>query len=345
MKNLYLGLMAFFVKAGPKIFTVFSKILKTVKVAKVGLAGASLVTYSYMFTWQFAAMICVMLFVHESGHIWAMKRCGLKTKGIYFIPFFGAAAVSSEAFPSRASETYIALMGPLWGFGISLGTALLYYFSENALFAAGAGWMATCNLFNLLPIMPLDGGRVLNSVAFSIHSALGKFLLIQGMILLFLIGDAIGFGLFMFLLVIGGIELLMGWGWRHRRKKELAKTVLYVKNILQATDEGINEVVKYLEAHEPDIEYVRKLEESGKIRTCSSSCGISYVYGEFVLTQLYIARGKILQYCGHEKPTMNNPQIAYSVLSYIGIGAILWLLVKWTEHVPEVSAAMEILKG
>lgn len=87
------GLVALVIKVGPKMVGVLAKLAKGLKVGKVGLVGISLASYAYMFTWEFAAMIMLMLFVHESGHIWAMKRCGIKTKGIYFLPFVGGVAV------------------------------------------------------------------------------------------------------------------------------------------------------------------------------------------------------------------------------------------------------------
>ena len=116
MKKFRAGLFTLAGKLGAKVVQVLAKLVKGLKVGKVGLAGASLASYAYMFTWEFAAMIIFMLFVHESGHIWAMKRCGVKTKGIYFLPFVGGVAVADEEFPSRGAEVFIAIMGPIWGF-------------------------------------------------------------------------------------------------------------------------------------------------------------------------------------------------------------------------------------
>lgn len=337
MRNFYLGLIAFFAKAGPKIFSVLAKILKTVKLGKAGLAGASLVTYAHMFTWEFALMICAMLFVHESGHIWAMRQYGLKTKGIYFIPFVGAAAVSSDEFPSRGAEVYIALMGPLWGFAISVVTALVYYFSGNLLFAAGAGWMATCNLLNLLPINPLDGGRVLKSIAFSLHSSVGIIFLIIGMIIGLSLGMYAGFGLFVFLLFIGGLELLMEWGREYSHKKNLKKFLSDVQETLCASDADMNDIVDYVKAHDADDEYVKKLTQEKKIQ--------KFAYTSVARASLGYAREAILEYRKGKKPSMTLLEIGYSTLAYGAVAGILWLLIRWTEHVPEVSAAMEILKG
>lgn len=203
------GVFALTIKVGPKIVTVLAKLAKGLKVGKVGLAGASLASYAYMFTWEFAAMIMFMLLVHESGHIWAMKRYGMKTKGIYFLPFIGGAAVTDEEFPSRGVEVFIAIMGPIWGFALALLTGLVYVATGNPLFAAAASWMAMVNLFNLLPINPLDGGRIMKSIAYSVHSRVGLVFLIIGILASGFLAFKVGFGLFVFLFIFGGFELVL----------------------------------------------------------------------------------------------------------------------------------------
>jgi len=93
------GILALFIKLGPKLLTLLAKMGKVFKVGKAALFVASFASYAYMFTWQFAAVLMFSLFVHESGHVWAMKRYGLKVKGIYFLPFIGGAAVTESEFP------------------------------------------------------------------------------------------------------------------------------------------------------------------------------------------------------------------------------------------------------
>jgi hypothetical protein len=105
---------------GSKCWSLTAKLVKTLKMVKMGLAGASLASYAYLFSWQFAAVIMAMLFIHESGHIWAMKRCGIPTKGIFFIPFLGGAAVATDTFGSRCNECYTSIWGPIWGGFFSL---------------------------------------------------------------------------------------------------------------------------------------------------------------------------------------------------------------------------------
>lgn len=205
MSRITAGIISLVAKIGPKLLAI---VIKLAKVGKFGLAIGSMVAYTYLFSWKFAIIIMASLFWHESGHLWAMKRCGLKTKGIYFIPLLGAAAVTEDMFKSRRDEVYIAAMGPIWGFILAIGTAGVYFFTRNPFFAAVAGWMAMLNLFNLLPINPLDGGRIMKSITFSINSTLGLAFLTVGIVIsmIFIVWARIF--LFLLLLVVGYTELL-----------------------------------------------------------------------------------------------------------------------------------------
>jgi Zn-dependent protease len=147
-----------------------------VKAGKLVLALASFAAYAFLFTWQFAVIIVGMLVIHEGGHLRCMKHYGMKTRGIYLIPLVGAAAVAEDNFPSRRAEATIALAGPLTGAVLAAGT-------RNGGFAAAAAWMALINLFNLLPVVPLDGGRVVKSITCSIGSRTGLAAIIAGMLL------------------------------------------------------------------------------------------------------------------------------------------------------------------
>ena len=176
--KLLLGLLA---KFGGKLLAIVIKLVKALKMGKVALAGLSFAAYASIFTWRFAFLLMGSIAFHELGHIWAMHRCGMKTRGIYFIPLFGAAAVSEEEFPSREVESFVALAGPVWGMSLALATAGIYLATQSPVYAATAGWMAMINLFNLLPINPLDGGRVAKSIFFSIHRDAGRIFGILGL--------------------------------------------------------------------------------------------------------------------------------------------------------------------
>jgi Zn-dependent protease len=179
-----------------------------VKAGKLLLALASFAAYTFLFTWQFAVIILGMLVIHEYGHLRCMKHYGMRTRGIYLIPFFGAAAVAGDDFPSRRAEATIALAGPLTGAVLAGGTGLLYFATRNGAFAAAAAWMALVNLFNLLPVVPLDGGRVVKSIACSIGSRAGLVAVIAGMLLGAVLALAADLWIFVILIPLGLLDYL-----------------------------------------------------------------------------------------------------------------------------------------
>ncbi|MGH1351370.1 MAG: site-2 protease family protein [Methyloligellaceae bacterium] len=141
--------------------------LKLLKSGKILLAALTLGAYSYVFTWQFALAIMWAIGVHEMGHVWAMRRTGMKTPGFYFIPFLGGAAIGDRA-TSEWQDVYITGMGPTWGILSAIPPIILFLFTGAPIWAVIIGGIALVNLFNLLPIYPLDGGRLMNSVFASV---------------------------------------------------------------------------------------------------------------------------------------------------------------------------------
>jgi Zn-dependent protease len=120
----------------------------------------SIATYALFWGWPFAVGFVVLIFLHEMGHYVAARQRGLDVGAPTFIPFVGA-WVELKKLPHNAeTEAYVGLAGPVAGTAASL---LCYevgrYLDSQLLIALSyAGFML--NLFNLLPLAPLDGGRV-----------------------------------------------------------------------------------------------------------------------------------------------------------------------------------------
>jgi Zn-dependent protease len=198
--------------------------LVVVKAGKLLLALASFAAYAFLFTWQFAAIILGMLVIHEYGHLRCMKHYGMKTRGIYLIPLIGAAAVTEESFPSRRVEAVTAMAGPLTGAALAAGTGLLYFATRDGAFAAAASWMALVNLFNLLPVVPLDGGRVVKSITCSIGSRTGLVAVIAGMLLGAVLAVTADLWIFVVVIPLGLLDYLHDRyqsmpAWRRGRRR------------------------------------------------------------------------------------------------------------------------------
>lgn len=166
----------------PKLLAIGSKLVKSAKIVKAGLVAASVLAYSWLFSWQFALILIASLVIHELGHVWAMRTIGIPTRGFYLIPFVGGAAVPERAFQSRMEEQFVALAGPVFG----LAQAALFYAAflagAGGLFGAIAAWVAVLNLFNMIPITPLDGGRIVKSATMSVGSGFGMAALVAGIL-------------------------------------------------------------------------------------------------------------------------------------------------------------------
>lgn len=208
-KTWYSVLAILLLKFGGKLGTLLLKFLKLFKLTTVASAGVFLGVYSYIWTWQFAATIFIALAVHESGHLWAMKRVGLPIRGMYFIPFVGALIVPEKDFPTKRSEGMIAIMGPLVGSVLALAilTAAVHI-NAGPLWIGVASFIALINLFNMIPVLPLDGGRVIRSIAGSIRSSWGLPLLLIMTAIAFYLLAHFSFGLLIYLFLIGTIEMV-----------------------------------------------------------------------------------------------------------------------------------------
>ncbi|WP_372872131.1 site-2 protease family protein [Shewanella sp.] len=191
------------------------KLLKSAKVIKAVLAGASLAAYSWLFSFQFALALITCLVVHEYGHVRAMKYFGMKTKGFYLIPFMGGLALNEDKINTRWQDVVISIMGPTFGLFMSLACLVGWWITENPFFAGLATFNSLLNLFNLLPILPLDGGHVIKSISFSMNSKTGLFICALGAAFGVWLSYSLGLALLGFLLLIGSGEILFEWRSRH----------------------------------------------------------------------------------------------------------------------------------
>lgn len=201
-----LGVFVLIGKLGAKLIKPLMAMFKgTQGLLVVASAGA----LTYLFSWQGALALMVLLGVHEYGHVFAMKRSGLKVKGIYFIPLFGAAAVPRDLWRTRSQQAFIALSGPLWGSALIVPALVVVAVTGDRypLAAAVAMLGAALNLFNLLPISPLDGGRLLAAVFTSISGRLGLALSVAGLVGCAALATLDGLQLIALLVIAGLAEL------------------------------------------------------------------------------------------------------------------------------------------
>lgn len=118
--------------------------------------------YALAFGWRFGLMLVLLILAHELGHYAAFRAYGLPVRLPVFIPFFGA--FTAGAAPEDPEHgAYIALAGPLVGFGLAAACFALGATSGERFWYACASVGSFLNLFNMIPVPPFDGGRVVFS--------------------------------------------------------------------------------------------------------------------------------------------------------------------------------------
>jgi Zn-dependent protease len=185
----------------------FGGLLLKLKVVTTGLSMVvSIAAYAWIWGLPFAIGFVLLIFVHELGHVVELRRQGVPASAPLFIPFLGAVIGMKELPDDAWKEARVALAGPILG---SVGAAACWIAaeatgSELLMGLAFVGFFL--NLFNLIPIVPLDGGRA----AAALHPAVWflGLLLMVGLVVLN------PNPLLLIIVVLGGLDL---WNrWRHR---------------------------------------------------------------------------------------------------------------------------------
>ena len=176
----------------------------------------SMAAYAWIWGWRFAVGFVLLLFVHELGHVLELRRQGVPASAPLFIPFLGAVVGMKQMPPNAWKEAQVALAGPILG---SLGAAGVWAAGEaldSELLVALAFTGFFLNLFNLLPVSPLDGGRA----AAALHPALWVVGLAGLLGLTFLWPNPI----LLLILVLGGLEV-----WRRWQERKLPGGAAYYR--------------------------------------------------------------------------------------------------------------------
>ena len=159
------GLVAALIFAAAKLKAILVLLPKIKVLTTSGSMLVSVAAYSLIWGWKFAVGFVVLLFVHEMGHVIALRREGVQASAPLFIPFLGALVWAKSLGGNALAEARVGLAGPILG---TIGAAACM----PVAWATGADmWTALAftgfflNLFNLLPVTPLDGGRAMAALA------------------------------------------------------------------------------------------------------------------------------------------------------------------------------------
>lgn len=166
-------------------------------------------SYAVLYGWKFAIALVYLIFVHEMGHTYAARKLKIPTSPAIFIPFIGAVVGLKEMPKNAKDEAYLAYMGPLFGLLSFLPAIPLYFYTQEPFWALVIFLGGMINLFNLIPITPLDGGRIVAGISTKLW-AIGLVLLLSFSIYSVSI---LGF----VITIVGAIQ----WYTIHKRQKNL----------------------------------------------------------------------------------------------------------------------------
>src|ERR671932_1882530 len=159
--------------------------------------------YTLIWGWRFAVGFVLLLFVHELGHVIQLRREGIEASAPLFIPFLGAAVWAKSLGGNAAAEARVGLAGPVLG---SIGAAACIPIAE----ATGSDfWRALAftgfflNLFNLLPVVPLDGGRAM--------AAMAPWMWFAGLLAVLLLAFTYPNPIILLIALLGGLEVYRRW--------------------------------------------------------------------------------------------------------------------------------------
>ena len=170
------------------------------QVSTLATMGVWVLAYATFLGWKFALGLAIVIYIHEMGHVFALTRLGIKADAPIFIPGLGALIRLRQTFVNPIEDATIGLAGPLWGLAAAIATAGLYAWTRYPLFAALTQVGAWINLFNLLPISPLDGGRGFRALS---HAQRWLLMLVMGGALM-----GSGEGMLILILIVGFLRTL-----------------------------------------------------------------------------------------------------------------------------------------
>jgi Zn-dependent protease len=202
------------VKFGAKLKAVLLLLPKAKLLTTSGSMLVSVVAYQLIFGWPFAVGFVLLLLLHELGHVFQLRREGIKASAPMFIPFLGAVISAKSMGDDAAAEARVGLAGPVLGTLATLVPLGLWLATGEDFWRALAYIGFLINLFNLLPVLPLDGGRAM--------AALSPWVWFVGFAGLIALTVFFPNPILLLVLLFGGIE-----SWRRWKQRNTAEGRAY----------------------------------------------------------------------------------------------------------------------
>jgi len=174
----------------------------------------SIGAYALIWGWTFAIGFVLLLLLHELGHVIQLRREGVEASAPMFIPFLGAVIAAKSMGDDAAAEARVGLAGPILGSIATLVPLAIWLATGSEFWQALAYVGFLINLLNLLPVLPLDGGRAM--------AALSPWVWWVGYAALVGLTFAFPNPIMLLILLFGGIE-----SWRRFKQRKSAESRAY----------------------------------------------------------------------------------------------------------------------
>lgn len=198
---------------------------------------------AHFLNWQSVLIFIAVLLFHEGGHILAMKLFGYQDTSILFVPFLGALATGHKHEATLSQKFWISLAGPLPGLILGIILAILTpHTGMSWAWLQKTNWILIfVNLFNLLPIYPLDGGKIANLLLFSRLPFADVGFKLIGVVIFFLLGkQEPGLLLFLMLVVLSIPNDFRNAQVSGRLQKELGAASRQEQQVLQSQIKAVS---------------------------------------------------------------------------------------------------------
>jgi Zn-dependent protease len=199
-----LGLVA--IKFGAKLKALLLLLPKLKLFTTSASMLVSIGAYSLIWGWKFALGFVLLLLVHEYGHVIQLRREGIPASAPLFIPFLGAVVGMKRLPDDAAAEARVGLAGPVLGTVGCLVPLGIYLATGEEFWQALAFVGFFLNLFNLLPVLPLDGGRAM--------AALSPWMWVVGFLIFVATAVAFPNPIILIIVLLGGVETWRRWKLR-----------------------------------------------------------------------------------------------------------------------------------
>lgn len=156
------GLGASILIGKTKYILVAMKLTKTAPLISMLISSLA---YSFIFGWPYAIGMMSLIFLHECGHLAVMQYYKIPFSPMVFLPFMGAVIAMKEQPRNAFEDAMIAFGGPVLGTAAAMTISILGIVLDSQLLLALADFGLIVNLFNLLPIGSMDGGRIGGAVS------------------------------------------------------------------------------------------------------------------------------------------------------------------------------------